>query len=172
MGSPDGGLGRQEKSTGRDAVALTCETEVQHLAAGCVIIHGEEGRLALSSFRFLPLGGQAALGARQLVLGALRVACLPIRFAGTPQSERHVAIMFRFLEQGRRTIKRRCGLGRIPLQQEDVPGEPLPGRQQWGIGDVMLVRFGQRGPGARRVVLLAGDRPLQQRGLKAMAFIR
>jgi hypothetical protein len=53
------------------------------------------------------LGGQAALGAKQPVLCALRVTCLLIRFTCTPQREGHVAMMFRLLEQGRRTIKRR-----------------------------------------------------------------
>ena len=82
-------------------MALPREAEVQHLAAGRVIVPDEVGGLALSSLRFLPLGGQAALGAKQPVLRALRVACLPIRFACAPQSERHVAIVFRLLKQGR-----------------------------------------------------------------------
>jgi hypothetical protein len=38
------------------------------LVAGRVVVRDEEGRLTLSSFRFLPLGGQAAaLGAKQPV---------------------------------------------------------------------------------------------------------
>ena len=49
-------------------MVLTRETEVEHWAAGRVIVRDEEGRLALSSFRFLPLDGQAALGAKQPVL--------------------------------------------------------------------------------------------------------
>ncbi len=49
--------GRRESSTGPDAVVPTGESEVGHLAAGRVIVRDEEGRLALSSFRFLPLGG-------------------------------------------------------------------------------------------------------------------
>lgn len=61
---------RRERSKGRDTVVLTCEAEVEHSAAGRVIIRDEEGTLALSSFRFLPLGGQAALGAKQPVLCA------------------------------------------------------------------------------------------------------
>ena len=77
------------------------------MAAGRLIVHDEEGTLTLSSFRFLPLGGQAALGAKQPILRALHVVCLLIRFACTPQSKRHVAIVFRLLEQGRRPIKHR-----------------------------------------------------------------
>jgi len=111
------------------------------LAAGRVIVREEEGTLALSSFRFLPLGGQAALGAKQPILCTLRVACVPIRFAGAPQRERHVVVLFRLLKQGCRTIQSRSSLGRIPLEQEDVAGEPRPGGQQCGVGDVMLVRF-------------------------------
>ena len=97
-------------------MALPREAEIQHLAAGCVIVRDKKGRPELSSFRFLPLSGQAARGTRQPVLRALPVACLPIGFARALQSERHVAIVFRLLKQGCRTIKRRCGLGRILLQ--------------------------------------------------------
>ena len=61
-----------ESSAGRDAVALTCEAESQQLATGGVIIRDGAGKLALNSFRFLPLDGQAALGARQLVLCVAR----------------------------------------------------------------------------------------------------
>jgi hypothetical protein len=57
--------GRRERSKGRNAVVLPREAEVEHLARGRVIVRDEEGRLALSSFRFLPLDGQAALGAKQ-----------------------------------------------------------------------------------------------------------
>ena len=77
------------------------------MAAVRLIVHDEEGTLTLSSFRFLPLGGQAALGAKQAVLCALRIACLPIRFTGTPQRERHVVIVSRLLKQCYRTITRR-----------------------------------------------------------------
>ena len=49
-------------------MVLTCETKVQRLAAGRIIVRDEEGRLALSSFRFFPWGGQAALGAKQPIL--------------------------------------------------------------------------------------------------------
>jgi len=70
--TPGHGPGRRESATGRDAVALTCEAESQQLATGGVIIRDGAGKLALSSFRFLPLDGQAALGARQLVLCVAR----------------------------------------------------------------------------------------------------
>ena len=106
------GSGRRESSTGRDAVALPREVEFQHLAAGRVIVRHEDGGRAPKSFRFLPLGGQAACGAKQPVLCVLRVACFLIRLACAPQREPHVAIVFRLLEQGRRTIKRRR-LGRM-----------------------------------------------------------
>ena len=72
------GTDHREGVKARDVVALTCGAEVQCLAAGRVIVRDEEGRLALSSFRFLSLGGQAALGAKQPVLLAVHVACLLI----------------------------------------------------------------------------------------------
>ena len=50
------GCGHQGSSTGRNAVVLTCETKVQRLAAGRIIVRDEEERLVLSSFRFSPLG--------------------------------------------------------------------------------------------------------------------
>ena len=152
-------------------MALPREAEGQRLAAGRVIVRHDEGRLALSSFRFFPLGRQAALGAEQPVFCVLRFACLPIRFACAPQRERHVAIVSRLLKQGGRTIKRCGSLGRVPLQQEDASGESFPGGQQHNIGHVILVRLNQCGPGARRVVLPAGDRSLQQRGLNEIVFV-
>ena len=49
-------------------MVLTCEVEVQHWAAGRVIVRDEEGGLSRSSFRFLPLGDQAVSGEKQPVL--------------------------------------------------------------------------------------------------------